>query len=224
MKKNMILYVMILLAAAGIVYSIRMFDKAFPIVNVEITADKHDILKKADSLTQALGLMEGKYRSVVRFDTDEHFKNYTELEGGGIEVFQDIIAEKQYHPYTWVVRQFNINEVPELSYTFSPDGVFLGFVKVLPDTLSGRDITKFDVRDIFLRSDALAGLLPDVSVYDLIEESSELKEGGRRDHVFTFERHEGGPGDARYRMRIGVSGDMLTMIRQEVKIPEAFEH
>jgi membrane protease YdiL (CAAX protease family) len=223
MKKNTLLYIMIVLAIAGILYSIRMFDKAFPIVNVQITADKQNILNKADSLTQALGLMEGEYRSVVRFDTDEAFKNYVELEGGGIEVFQSIIEEETYYPYTWVVRQFNVNEVPEISYIFSPGGVFLGFRKVLPDTLSGKDVAEFDVREIFLRSDARSGMLPDMSGYELIERSSELKEGGRRDHVFTFERSEGGPGDAQYRIKIGVSGDVLTMIRHEVKIPEAFE-
>ncbi|MDZ7822189.1 MAG: hypothetical protein U5N26_10575 [Candidatus Marinimicrobia bacterium] len=54
--------------------------------------------------------------------------------------------------------------------------------------------------------------------------SSELKEGGRRDHVFTFERQSRTAGDARYRIRIGVSGDELTLVRRYVKIPEAFDN
>ena len=51
MKKNTLLYFATILAVIGIVYSIFAFDKAFPIVNVKITADKNDILQKSDSLT-----------------------------------------------------------------------------------------------------------------------------------------------------------------------------
>ncbi len=223
MKKNTVLIFAAILAIIGIIYSITAFDKAFPIVNVQITADRHDILYKADSLTQEFALIDSSHRSVVGFNTDEHFKNFVELEGGGVEAFQEIVDAGMYYPYTWSVRQFNINEIHELEYIFSPDGMFLGFNRVLPDSLPGKDIPDFDIQRDLVLSEGMALLFPDIRQYTLIEKSSELKEGGRRDHIFTYERDDAGVGDARYRLKLEISGDKLTMIWPGVKIPEAFD-
>ncbi len=224
MRKKYLLVVTAILALAGILYSIKFFDKAFPIVNVQITADKHEVVRKADSLTQACAFMDTSYRSVAAFDTDERFKNYVELEGEGVEAFQEIVDSEIYHPYTWSVRIFNTDEIEEVTYTFSPAGEFLGFRKLLPDSLEGKNIPGFDIKNMFLRSDARSALLPDISEYELVEESSELKEGGRRDHVFTFERKDIKVGEAHYRIKVGVSGDDLTMVHRYVKIPEGFDN
>lgn len=224
MKKNRILWVTAILAIAGIIYSLKMFDKAFPIVNVRISADKHQVLDRADSLSKACEFMGEKYRAVAAFDTDQRFKNYMELEGGGVEAFQSVVDGGIYHPYRWTVRQFNIDEVREILYHFSPDGRILGFELTLPDSLAGPDIPDLDVRTLFLRSDARAALLPELHDYVLVEKASELKEGGRRDHVFTFEHREESAADARYRIRIGVSGEEISMVLPFVWIPESFDH
>ncbi len=224
MKRKYLLLITAVLAIAGVLYSIKFFDRAFPIVNVRIRADKHEVIRKADSLMQACALLDTSYRSVAAFETDERFKNYVELEGGGIGAFQKIVDTEVYHPYTWSVRTFNTGEIEEVHFSFSPEGEFLGFRKVLPDSLEGKNIPDLDIRNVFLRSDARAALLPDLSGYEQVEKSSELKEGGRRDHVFTFERQDRTAEDARYRIRIGVSGDELTLVRRYVKIPEAFDN
>ncbi|MDD3716640.1 MAG: type II CAAX endopeptidase family protein, partial [Candidatus Marinimicrobia bacterium] len=224
MKKNRILWVAAVLAIAGILYSLKMFDKAFPIVNVRISADKHQVLARADSLSKACGFMSEKYRAVAAFDTDQRFKNYMELEGGGVEAFQSVVDAGTYHPYTWTVRQFNIDAVREVLYYFSPDGRILGFELKLPDSLAGPDIPDLDVRTLSLRSDARAVLLPDLRDYQLVEKASELKESGRRDHLFTFEHREVSAAEARYRIRIGVSGDEISMVLPFVWIPESFDH
>ncbi|MDZ7797843.1 MAG: hypothetical protein U5N56_12790 [Candidatus Marinimicrobia bacterium] len=106
-------------------------------------------MRKADSLTQACALMDTSYRSVAAFDTDERFKNYVELEGEGVEAFQEIVDSEIYHPYTWSVRIFNTNEIEEVTYTFSPEGEFLGFRKLLPDSLEGKNIPGFDIKICF---------------------------------------------------------------------------
>ncbi len=223
MRKNSLLYVIAVLAVIGIVYSIFAFDKAFPIVNVKITADKNDILRQTDSLTTHYAILDSNYQSVVGFHTDSRFKNYVELEGGGVEVFQDIVNAGVYHPYTWEVRQYNINKIRECRYVFSPHGKFLGYKVTLPDSLPGADIAKPDIDALINAQSGMKGLLPDLTLYSLIEESSELKEGGRRDHVFTYELNDAGVGEAFYRFKIGVSGDELTMAIPVVKIPEAFD-
>ncbi|MBN2781003.1 MAG: CPBP family intramembrane metalloprotease, partial [Candidatus Marinimicrobia bacterium] len=223
MKKNTLLYLALVLAIIGIIYSLTAFDRAFPIVNVRISADKHDILHKADSLTQRFAFMDNAFRSVAVFDTDERFKNFVELEGGGVEVFQEIVNTEIYHPYTWRVRQFNINEIRELEYVFSPSGDLLGFRLTLPDSLPGADIADPRSPEDLIVRETQRDLLPDLSDYALIEQSSELKEGGRRDHLFTYERKDAGIGEGNYRMRIRVSGDELTLVSPFVKIPDAFD-
>jgi hypothetical protein len=223
MKKNSLLYIVAFFAILGIIYSIFTFDKAFPIVNVKITADKNEILNKADSLSKNYALMDSSYRSVVAFDTDSRFKNYVELEGGGVEVFQDIVNKGDYHPYTWKVRQYNFNKIKECEFHFSPHGKYLGFRIILPDSLTGVDIVDPDLDDIINRGKARGLLIPDLSKYSLIENSSELKESGRRDHVFTYEMNDAGVEEALYRLKIGISGDKLTMVMPTVKIPDDFD-
>lgn len=223
MKKNTLIYVVAILAVIGIVYSIFAFDKAFPIVNVKITADKNDIIQRSDSLTTHYALLDSNYQSVVGFDTDSRFKNYVELEGGGVEIFQDVVNTGVYHPYTWVVRQYHINEIKECEYLFSPHGKFLGFKVTLPDSLPGANISEPDLEAIINAKSGMKALMPDLSHYTLIEESSEVKEGGRRDHVFTYELKDVGVGEALYRFKVGVSGDKLTMAIPVVKIPDAFD-
>jgi len=224
MKKNRILWLAAVLAIAGVIYSWKMFDKAFPIVNVRITADKHQVLACADSLSRAGGFMEENYRSVAAFETDQRFKNYMELEGGGVKAFQSLVDEGIYYPYTWTVRQFNIDEVREIRYDFSPSGKLLGFDLKVSDSLAGPDNPDFDVYSLYLRSEARAALLPDLREYKLVEKASELKESGRRDHLFTFEHQQKSAGEARYRLQIGVSGNEISLVRPYVWIPEAFDH
>ena len=223
MKKNTLLYIVAILAVIGIIYSIFAFDKAFPIVNVKITADKNDIIRKSDSLTTHYGLLDSNYQTVVGFDTDSHFKNYVELEGGGVEVFQDVVNTGIYHPYTWTVRQYHINEIKECEYLYSPHGEFLGFRVTLADSLPGANITEPDLAAIINAKSGMKSLMPNLSLYTLIEESSEVKEGGRRDHVFTYEMKDAGVNESLYRFKIGISGDELTMAIPVVKIPDAFD-
>lgn len=227
MKKNTLLYILAVLAVLSIVYSIFSFGTAFPIVNVKITADKTRILNLSDSLNQELSLMPQGSQSVAIFDTDSRFKNYVELEAGnkdsaGVEVFQKIVDSGIYHPYSWRVRQFNPNEIQECHYVFSPEGEFLGFQIILPDTLPGADLEKIDLEDL-LKNDARASLLPDLDNYELFETSSELKESGRRDHVLTYKMKNKEVGEATYRLIIKISGDELTMLMPTVKIPETFD-
>lgn len=222
MKKNTLLYVVAVLAILGIVYSIFSFDTAFPIVNVKITADKAQILESTDSLNKQLSLMSQDSRIVAIFDTHTRFKNYVELEGGGVEVFQEIVNSGIYHPYSWQVRQFNPNEIEECHYVFSPEGEFLGFKVVLPDTLPGANIEKISIEDL-LKNNPRASLLPNLDNYELFESSSELKESGRRDHVLTYKMKNEKVGEASYRLKIIISGDELTMVMPTVKIPETFD-
>lgn len=223
MRKNTLLYMVAILAITGIIYSIFAFDKAFPIVNVKITADKNEILNKTDSLSERFSLMDSSYQSVVGFDTDSRFKNYVELEGGGVEIFQSIVNEGIYHPYTWVIRQYNHNEIKECNYLFTPDGELLGFKITLPDSLPGKNIPEPNMALILNDALGRSTLLPDLTDYTLIEESSEVKESGRRDHVFTYEMNDAGVGEALYRFKIKISGDELTMAMPTVKIPDAFD-
>ncbi|MFA6618568.1 MAG: hypothetical protein WCT23_05820 [Candidatus Neomarinimicrobiota bacterium] len=222
MKKNTLLYMLAVLAVLSIVYSIFSFGTAFPIVNVKITADKTEILNLSDSLNNELSLMPQNSESVAIFNTNSRFKNYVELEAGGVEVFQEIVNSGIYHPYSWEVRQFNPNEIKECYYVFSPEGEFLGFQMIIPDTLPGADLEKIDL-DNLLKNDVRAGLLPDLDNYELFETSSELKESGRRDHVLTYKMKNEEVAEATYRLKIKISGDELTMFMPSVKIPETFD-
>lgn len=62
-----------------------------------------------------------------------------------------------------------------------------------------------------------------ISTYALVEQSSEKKPGGRIDHTFVYERPDVKIGEARYRLKLVVSGSEPTGLEHFLKIPEAFK-
>jgi hypothetical protein len=55
-----------------------------------------------------------------------------------------------------------------------------------------------------------------------VEQSKEVRTGGRIDHTFVYERPDIQLGEGRYRLRLAVGGDKLTGLSHFVKVPEAF--
>lgn len=221
MSKKWFWITMSILALSGILISILVFDNAFPIVNVPISMDKNMAIQNSDSLTASLNPDFKDYRSTAIFTTEENFKHYVELEGGGVDSLQEIMNAGIYSPYTWKVRQFTPGELYEITYTFMPNGELYGFNMTLPDSLAGKNILK---ENMFLDKISFnhGELIPDLSNYKLVEHSTELKSGGRRDHLLTYERQDITVHEARLRIQLRISGDELTMVKAKVKIPESF--
>ena len=146
---------------------------------------------------------------------------YVELEAGGKEAFSDLIKEGVYSPYRWLVRHFREGEPNETLIGFTPEGEPYGFYEILSEEAPGTNIPIDSARGIAL-SFAREQWNIDLSPYELVEESEELQAGGRTDHTFVYERKDKQLGEARYRLRLMVSGDRFTELSHFIWIPEAF--
>jgi hypothetical protein len=213
------------LAALALAVAWQLFPLAIPLVNLEVTMSRGDALAQAEALAAKRKLAPEGSRSAIRFSHDSGAQNYIELEGGGKAAFGELVKSDLYAPYWWDVRVFKPGEVSEVVIRFQPDGKSNGFGRRVPETYVRDEARKA------LAPDAARSLAEerargewgfDLAPYKLLEQSQQTRPNGRVDHLFVYERPEK-LGDARIRLRLGVTGDELTEIAPYVYIPESFE-
>ncbi|MGD9900496.1 MAG: CPBP family glutamic-type intramembrane protease [Calditrichaceae bacterium] len=220
-KKPVFWITLTILSIAGGLFTYRFFPLAYPIVNLDLQMDRQTALTAAEQFSASLGLGPAGFDQAASFDLDNKFQNYVELEAGGAEVFSGILEDKIYYPYTWHVRHYMESEVNETEIRFTPGGEPYGFVETLSEKAPGAALMP-DSAQAIAEQNARLFLNTDLSVYNLVEKSKEVRPGGRVDHTFVYERGDVKIGDARYRMRLVISGDKFTELTHFVKIPEAF--
>ncbi|MBN2805371.1 MAG: hypothetical protein JXR22_01830, partial [Prolixibacteraceae bacterium] len=132
---------LIILALTSSVFLYFNFEKANPMVNLQIAMNRDKALARASELAKQFQLGPANYQQAASFENDSRFQNYTELEGGGLEVFNQVLAKGIYASYQWEVRHFKEKEVNEVTFYFTPSGALYGFTETLSDTLSGNELT-----------------------------------------------------------------------------------
>lgn len=222
MTKKRIFWIGLCLAClAGIIFALAYFPEAFPFVTLDLRMNREMALEKAQELAQTYGWGPKGARQAASFDVDGGVQNFVELEAGGNTAFSTMLQEDLYSPYTWRVRHFKENETNETLIRFTPAGQPYGFVEKLPEDEPGARLSPEEAR-IIAETAAQKNWHIDLTDYDLVEESQEVRPGERIDHTFVYERPNVRVGEGRYRLRLVVSGDKLTELTHFIKIPEAF--
>ncbi len=200
----------------------RFFGTAFPIVALDIKMDRAAALERARELADRFGWGPGDYRQAASFGVDSEVQNFVELEGGGKEAFTRLLEGNLYSPYTWRVRHFKELTTNSTEIRFRPDGTPDGFRERLPESQPGAALETEAAREI-AESAALRdwGFLP--RDYPPVEQSQEVRPGGRVDHTFVYESPLRDIGEGRYRLRLVVGGDKLVEVTRFIQIPEAFQ-
>jgi len=213
------------LAAIALGVAWRLFPLAIPLVNLEVTMSRGDALAQAEELAATRKLAPEGARSAIRFSHDSGAQNYIELEGGGKAAFTALVKGDLYAPYWWDVRVFKPGDVSEVVIRFKPDGKSNGFGRRVPETYVRDEATKAlspEAARSLAEESARGEWSVDLGPYKLLEQSQQTRPNGRVDHVFVYERDEK-LGEARIRLRLGVTGDELTEIAPYVYVPESFE-
>lgn len=211
----------VLVAAGGIFYVINNFEKANPPVSVHIQMDRETALNEAVRLAEEFEIGPTDFKQAAAFRRDSRFQNFTELEGGGLDTFNLIIAEGYYHPYYWAVRHFQEQNANEAIFWFKPSGETYGFYEKIPESQPGAALSQEEA----LRAaehHAIYNWDVDLLPYKLVEKSKTEQISGRVDHTFVYERTDHSVGDSKFRLKLVVSGDKLTTVNYFVKIPEDF--
>jgi membrane protease YdiL (CAAX protease family) len=210
-----------LVSALATLVSIRYFPQAFPIVSLDITMGRERALAEARTIMTRDRLGPEGYRQAASFGSDGEAQTFVELEGGGKDVFTQVLRDGLYAAYTWRVRQFKEGETNETTIRFTPDGRAYGFVERVKEDATGAALDAVAARRI-AEEGATARWQIDLSRYQPVEQGQDRRTGGRVDHTFTYERPSPTLNEGRYRLRLVVAGDRLTEVTPFIKIPEAF--
>ncbi len=222
MFRRPIFWIVLCIASGGsILFAARYFSRAFPIVTLDLRMNREQALARSAELAARLQLPPSGYRQVASFAGDQETQNFVELEAGGTGAFQAMMAEGLYYPFTWKVRHFTPGETRETLFRFTPRGDPYGFFVKLPEKEAGAALEADPAREIAEKS-AMRDWQVELGKFRVVEQSREVRPGGRIDHTFVYERPDIQVGEGRYRLRLIVAGDKLTGLAHYVKIPEAF--
>ncbi|MFO7888830.1 MAG: CPBP family intramembrane glutamic endopeptidase [bacterium] len=210
-----------ILFIGSVIFTLRYFSKAYPIVSLDLQMDRQAAVNTAQELAEKHQWGPEEFRQAAIFQVDNEVKNYVELEIGGAEAFRKMIKQELYFPYTWRIRHFKENETNETLIRFTPKGSPYGFREKLPEDEAGPSLS-IDSALIIAEQAAVKKWDVNLAGFELVEKSKEVRPSDRTDHTFVYERPDVQLGEARYRLRLVVSGDKLTELTHFVKIPEAF--
>ncbi len=221
-RKSLYWLIFLLVSVFSGIYAYYFFADAYPIVSLQISMNREQALSEAMELAHQNAWGPDDPVSAASFGVDETVRNYVELETGGSQAFSDLIRKGLYVPYTWRIRLFKENETNEVMLRFTPAGDFYGFKEKIAEDTPGAALSADSALALALEEAIEKWHLP-LDEYELVEKSKEERPSGRIDHTFTFERPNEKIGEGLYRLRLSVSGEKLTEIKNFIKVPEAFE-
>lgn len=202
-------------------FTVAYFDRAFPVVNLELTMNRAGALEAARELADDHGWGPETFEQAAVFELDETVQVFVELEAGGKEAFRDLLASGLYSPYGWRVRHFSPGRTTETEVRLTPTGEPYGFRVTLPEEEAGPRLDAEDARQL-AEDAARQDWRIQLKDFELVESSQELRASERLDHTFVYERVDATLGEGRYRLQLVVSGDRLSGLSHSVELPEAF--
>lgn len=209
-------------AALALTAASRAFSQAFPIVSLEVEADREAVRATARERADSEGWETEGYRTAVSFGLrDPQAKTYVELEGGGREAWQELVTARDHTPYVWTVRLFRPGETTEARVRIAPDGRPVGFRLRLPDDAPGASLSPDSARAL-AEAGAVGRWGVDLEPFRFVSRAQEERAGGRVDHEFVYERADATVGEARFRLHLDVAGDRLVGIQRVIEVPESF--
>ncbi len=79
------------ISALLILFALKFFSQAFPIVNLDLTMDRTQALAYAKKISTQHELGPDQYQQATSFIADNAVKTFVELEGGGKDAFVDMM-------------------------------------------------------------------------------------------------------------------------------------
>ncbi len=211
----------VLLGLGAVVFSVRNFADAFPVVRLELEMDREGALEAARELSVRHAWGPEGFRQAASFsDPDPQVRTYLELELGESDPLGRL-RDEGIHPYRWEVRHFREGETREVSIRFTPAGDPLGFRLRLPEEAPGPALPAEEARAL-AEEGAAAHWGVELERYELVESAQETRPGGRVDHAFVYLRTGADLGEGDVRLRLGVAGDLLSEVAPFVRVPQAF--
>jgi membrane protease YdiL (CAAX protease family) len=209
-----------LVSCGAAFFSYQFIDKVYSLVNLSITADRHQVLQDAKKIAQERQWDIAGYQDVTSFESQDDLQCFVELEAGGKDAFVAMFESGAYYPYHWHVRFFKEKQVVEMHAWFAPDGTRLGFAQKVSEQSAGAVLDQEQAQALI--ENEVRVWFPQFDHYKLIEYDRQVRDTGRVDHDFTYERTDLAIGAGFYRFKAVVCGDVITRFEPSVKIPDNF--
>jgi len=211
---------LVAVVAAGI--AAGTFPRAMPILNLGPRMTRQVALQRADSFFTVHDLAPDGARTAVRFQADDSLQTYVDLAGGGRDSLNALAQGRDVAVWTWNVRAFAPRNPHEARVAFAPDGRVVGFRRVLAEA-DERPALSEEEGLLLAREVMGSWLVQDTALWRLATSSYETQQvSDRIDRTYTFERRDRQVAEAPIRMDVVVAGDLPSMARPYVVIPEAF--
>ncbi len=224
-KPILILSSMVLLSILGIVFNRYFEQKIFPSITTPITFNKHEAIDQALALNKksTLGLPNtAELRAAASYLTDSQTNNYLSLQDKSNTLLNESIKNKSVHTSFWAVRLFISENIQENYYYFVPNGSQLGFELNIPQDKSLPNLSKAEAVALAqkkINTYHIQGINP--ANYQL-KDYSEEKLPNRVDHILIFENTKQSLREAKLQITAVVSGDQISKLTPDVKLPENF--
>jgi membrane protease YdiL (CAAX protease family) len=220
-KDNLFIVICLLALAAGLVISLKYFQKAFPEASINFRynrAQTEDIARAF--LQDGMGLKPpSDYRHAGQFGYDGAAKIYLEKELG-------VEGARKYlgHPvrlWRWAHRWFKPSTKEEFTVFVTPEGEISRVDHQVDEEAAGSDLPEDSAR--MLAEHFLFGTMKMDSAQLTFLESQRTGRPHRADWTFTWRAKDIEPvKDSQYRYSVGLIGDQVGSYREFLHVPEAW--
>lgn len=209
-------------ALGAALVAVRLFPEAVPQVALRQRLTPASARAHAAAFIRAHQLPGNHTRTAVRFGTIDSLQVFLELGGGGKDTLASVVRGQDVSLFRWWVRYFTPGDPREVRVRLSPDGRVAGFIREL-----ARDDKRPTLDSVAARSVADSVLAQwlglDPARWTLAASSyTTIKESDRLDRTFTYERTDRKIAGAPLRLDVVIAGDVPSLARDYVVIPEAF--
>jgi hypothetical protein len=212
-----------ILAVFGVVFAHLNQQQIFPSINTTISMDNTAAVAKAANLDKKSPLGMGKNAKLAAaYLTDSSVNDYLSLEDTSNQLLNQSLKDKTIQTSFWSVRIFRPQTIQENYYFFAPNGSAYGFKIKLPESKELPNLGEKAARDLAtntLNNYRIQGIEPkDYILKDYAQER--VKE--RLDHHFIYENNKKSIAEAKLEIRMTISGNQVTKMAPNVKLPENF--
>ncbi len=212
-----------LVTLASIPVSYIFLKYHYPSIALTITMNRAEALEQARMIAQKNNWPAAHHKTALIFKKDTDAQFFIERQHDGHKTFIKLLEDNMIEPFLWHIRFFEEEKTEETSIFFTPEGLPQGFAIKLAETTNLENLSLDQARE-YAQEEATQTWRINFKEWKEIETSKDIKSCGRIDHTFVYQKidnplQEGGE----LRLKLLVSGNMLTKVQPYIFIPETFK-
>ncbi|MBN1399435.1 MAG: CPBP family intramembrane metalloprotease, partial [Anaerolineae bacterium] len=209
------------LGMLGLVVFLLLYERAFPSAALELELSRGQIAQQAEAYMAARGHELTGYERAITFGESWTASIYLQ-QTLGIPATNALVKEERLPLWLWEVRWFRPLQKEEFRLTLMPDGAVVALSHLLLEDAPGAALSQEQARTL-ARAYLAEDRGWDLSRWEEIKASTDVKPGGRADHHFEWKRSDWAVGKSELRLAVDVQGDAVDGYGHWLKPPEDWQ-